>query len=593
MGPASSSDTIVRNLLKAGMNAARLNFSHGSHEEHGASIRRVRQLTSELGVSAAIILDTKGPEIRTGPVPNDGKVAINAGDSVVVSSGSEETVAAQNGCPARISINWLEAAQKLKKGHSILVADGLLELEVTGVSGEIIHCYAKNSAEIGSRKNVNLKGVHAHLPIMSEQDRLDIAFGVKMDVDYIAASFVSFPEEITEIKAYLASLNSSIKVIAKIENAEGLSNIIEIARLADGIMVARGDLGVQLPIEEIPLAQKHIINVCRRAGKPVITATQMLESMIVNPRPTRAELTDVANAILDGTDALMLSGETTMGAYPVEAVETMVRIAASVENSPDFRSKMKAFHDECFSLAHESSENLSTIMSKSGVKIASALGAKAIVTPTYSGNTARMLSVFRPDEPIIAVTPDQRAERAMQLYWGVHSCLRPRVDDSESMIQDTMKAVMETGIANLSDKIILVAGLPLNSPNMINTVRVLVLGMVLARSSSGGYSNPGIFRARGRIIHAKTPEDARKKMISLKGGEILVCNVLSEDYTPIIRLVSGVISEDLSEISEEKLRFINPRLVWLTHIRNAAKTLESGLSVTIDAKELLVYEGSV
>ena len=357
-------------------------------------------------------------------------------------------------------------------------------------------------------------------------------------------------------------------------------------------MVARGDLGVQLPTEQIPLAQKHIINICRKVGKPVITATQMLESMIVNPRPTRAELTDVANAVFDGTDAVMLSGETTVGAYPIEAVKTMDKIARTIEQSAEFRVRMKNFYNECHSEVHKSKENLSIIMSRSGVDIAAAVNAKAIVTPTYSGNTARILSVFRPDEPIIAVTPDQHAERIMQLYWGVQTCLRPREDDSESMIQDTMKVVLEQGVAAISDKITLVAGLPLQSPNMINTVRVLILGTVLARSGAGGFVNPNITRARGRIIHAMNPREAQEK-ITTYGGEILICRELSKEYTPIIRMVSGVICEGVSEINEYQLRNINPRLVWLTHLRNALQKLESGLTVTIDGKQLLVYEGTI
>jgi pyruvate kinase len=428
---------------------------------------------------------------------------------------------------------------------------------------------------------------------MAEQDKKDLAFGVQMDMDYVAASFLSFPHEVTEIKKYLASMNSNMKVIAKIESKEGLDNIKEIAQLADGVMVARGDLGVQLPTEQIPLAQKHIINACRRAGKPVITATQMLDSMIVNPRPTRAELTDVANAILDGTDAVMLSGETANGAYPIEAVKTMDKIACTIEQSPEFRTRMSHFHDECFSEAHDPKENLGIVMSRSGVEMATAMNAKAIVTPTFSGNTARILSVFRPDEPILAVTPDQKAERAMQLYWGVQTCLRPKVDDSESMIQDTMKLVLDSGVVGLSDKVMLVAGLPLQSPNMVNTVRVHILGTVLARSSNGGFSNPDIIRATGRIIHSETPDDARERIKTYSDGVILVCKILSDDYIPIIRLVNGVICEGISEISEEQLRNINPRLVWLTHIRNAAKELETGLTVTIDAKQLLVYEGTV
>jgi pyruvate kinase len=427
---------------------------------------------------------------------------------------------------------------------------------------------------------------------MAEQDKKDIAFGVKIDIDFIAVSFLSYPHEVMEIRKYLTSLDSAIKIIAKIENGEGLENINEIAELADGIMVARGDLGVQLPTEQIPLAQKHIINACRRAGKPVITATQMLESMIVNPRPTRAELTDVANAIFDGTDAVMLSGETAMGAYPVEAVKTMDKIARTVEQSREFRNRMRNFHDECFIDTHDPKENLGIIMSRSGVEMASAVDARVIVTPTYSGNTARILSVFRPDEPILAVTPDQHAERNLQLHWGVQTCLRPKVDDSESMIQNTMKAVTDTGAAGISDKVMLIAGLPLQSPYMVNTVRVLILGTVLARAGAGGSANPGITRARGRVIHAATPDDARDKLMT-HDGEILICKVLTEEYTAIIRLMDGVICEDISEISEQQLRYINPRLVWLTKIRNAARKLESGLTITIDAKQLLVYEGII
>ncbi|GMO50252.1 MAG: pyruvate kinase [Treponemataceae bacterium] len=593
LGPAAASDEIVRGLLNAGMNVARLNFSHGTHETHRASIERVRRVAKETGATPAILLDTKGPEIRTGDVANDGKVTINKGDRVTVTTDGRETTAAQAASPARISITWKDAASMLKSGHRILIADGLLELEVLGVSGEEIDCKANNAASIGSKKNVNLIGVHAGLPIMGEQDKKDIAFGVEMDVDFIAASFLSFPHEVTEIRKYLESLNAGTKIIAKIESGEGLANIKDIARLADGVMVARGDLGVQLPTEQIPLAQKHIIEVCRRAGKPVITATQMLESMIVNPRPTRAELTDVANAIFDGTDAVMLSGETASGAYPVEAVETMDRIARTIEQSDEFRARMLSFHGECLSDSHNAAENLSIIMSRSGVETARAVNAKAIVTPTITGNTARILSEFRPDQPILAVTPDERAGRIMQLYWGAFACHAGRVDETDSMIQSAMKVAAETGVAGMSDKIVLVAGLPVNSPNQVNTVRVILLGMVLARSSSGGCANPSVFRARGRIIHAATPQDARDRIRTFGGGEILVCRVLTDDYIPILRIVSGVICEGVSEIGEQRLRDINPNIVWLTHIRRATQKLESGLTVTLDAKQLLVYEGSV
>jgi pyruvate kinase len=573
------------------MNVARFNFSHGNHDEHRVRMERVRRISKELGVSVALLLDTKGPEIRTGDVAHDGKITITKDDAVIVLIDNSLSTAVNGTESARISISWKEAPVKLKAGHRILIADGLLELEVLGIENETIQCRANNTAIIGSKKNVNLIGVHAGLPIMSEQDKKDIAFGVKMDVDFLAASFLSYAHEVTEIKKYLESLNSGIKVIAKIESGEGLENIREIAHIADGVMVARGDLGVQLPTEQIPLAQKHIIEVCRRVGKPVITATQMLDSMIVNPRPTRAELTDVANAIFDGTDAVMLSGETANGAYPVEAVQTMAKIALSVEQSAEFRARVQGFQGECHIDAHNSAENVSIIMSRSSVETAAAIKAKALVTPTLTGNTARVLSGFRPQQPVLAVTPNEHALRVMQLYWGVNPQHVNLVDESESMIQNAIRVTAETGTAGISDKIVLVAGLPLQSPHMVNTARVIIIGSVLARASSGGFAGDA-FRATGRIIHASTPLDARDR-IKAFGGEILVCRVLTDDYTPIIRIVSGVICEGVSEINEERLAMINPRLVWLTHIRRATQKLESGLTVTLDAKQLLVYEGSI
>jgi len=478
IGPASSNEGVVRELILAGMNVARFNFSHGSHETHEKNMETIRRVSRELGLPVAIMLDTKGPEIRTGLTENDEKVTINKSDLVSVSVDGCNTVAAVHGqeeIPARISISWKEAPVKLKSGHHILIADGLLDLEVLGVNNGIIECRANNTAVIGSRKNVNLLGIHSGLPIMSDSDKKDIAFGVEMDIDFIAASFLSFPHEVTEIRNYLKSLNSHAKIIAKIECGEGIENIKKIVQVADGVMVARGDLGVQLPTEQIPLAQKYIISECRKAGKPVITATQMLESMIVNPRPTRAELTDVANAIFDGTDAIMLSGETTVGAYPVDAVKTMDKIALTVENSEEFRLRIKSIRLECLSEEHKPREALGKIMSHYGVAIAAEIDAKAIVTPTLSGNTARLLSAYRPEHCVLAITPNDHVMRAMQLYWGVCPHYAQIADESMSKIENSIKAALESGVAKVSEKIVLVAGLPLQSTNPVNTVRVIIL----------------------------------------------------------------------------------------------------------------------
>jgi len=478
IGPASSDDEVVRQLILAGMNVARFNFSHGFHEEHKIRMETVRRISNELGIPVALLLDTKGPEIRTGLTANDEKVTINKDDLVSVTADDCLTTAAvhgQNESPARISISWKEAPSKLKCGHHILIADGLLDLEVLGVNNGVINCRANNTAVIGSKKNVNLLGIHAGLPIMSDKDKEDIAFGVKMNVDFIAVSFLSFPHEVNEIREYLESLGSSIKIIAKIECEDGIKNIKEIVQAADGVMVARGDLGVQLPTEKIPLAQKYIISECRKAGKPVITATQMLESMIVNPRPTRAELTDVANAIFDGTDAIMLSGETTIGAYPVDAVKMMDKIALTVEDSEEFRHRIKSVRFECLCNENKPREALGKIMSHYGVVISSEINAKAIVTPTLSGNTARLLSVYRPEQCVLAVTPNDHVMRIMQLYWGVHPCYAQIAEETQSKIENSIRAAMDKGIANVSDKIVLVAGLPLKSVNPVNTVRVIIL----------------------------------------------------------------------------------------------------------------------
>jgi len=475
LGPSSSSDEVVRELILSGMNVARVNFSHGTHETHGESIDRVRRISKELDIPVAILLDTKGPEIRSGMVENDGKVTINKGDLVDVTVDDCLTIAAQEKTPGRMSISWKDAPAKLKPGHHILVADGLLDLEVIGVKDGVINCRANNTAGIGSKKNVNLTGIHAGLPIMSEQDKKDIAFGVKKDVDFIAASFVSFPYEVAEIRKYLENLNATTRIIAKIECSDGVDNIREIAQAADGVMVARGDLGVQLPTEQIPLVQKKIIGVCRKAGKPVITATQMLESMVVNPRPTRAELTDIANAIFDGTDAVMLSGETANGAYPVEAVKTMDKVARTVEQSYEFRERMQDIRDECLVEDFNPHDTLGIIISRSGVDLSTLVNAKAIVTPTLSGNTARLLSAFRPNQCVLAVTPNDNTIRMLQLFWGVFPCYAPISDESESKIENSMRVALDSGEAKASDRIVLVAGLPLQSQNPVNTIRVIIL----------------------------------------------------------------------------------------------------------------------
>lgn len=597
MGPATANDEVVEQLLVAGMNIARFNFSHGTHQSHQEAMERVRRAAKKVGKPVALLLDTKGPEIRTGDTVDGGTVTIKAGDKVIVTSDGQKTQAPgkmEGGGqgtekPALLSVSWKELPKRAVAGVRILIADGLLELEVIESDGNKVTCVAKNTGTIGSKKNVNLVGLHAMLPILGEQDKADIAFGVQQEVDFIAASFVSFASEIYEIRRYLDSLHSKAKIIAKIENEEGVANIEEIAEAADGIMIARGDLGVQLPTEKIPLVQKHIIGICRQMGKPVITATQMLESMVVNPRPTRAELTDVANAIFDGTDAVMLSGETANGAYPVAAVETMAKIALSVEDSPEFCQKMRVADTSSSFLP---SGNIGMIMARNAYTTARDVKAMVIITPTLSGHTSRMISKFRPEQSIIAVTPDPVVARQLLLFWGVVPLHTQMASESDEMIQNAIKVALDAGVVNISDRAVLAAGIPLFSSLMLNTVKVLLVGNVLARGNGGGSSSQEKTKTTGRIIRSKNALDALAQLQQQNGG-IIVCPTITQDYIPLLRLVDGVIAENGSEVSDAMLALVNPNLVWLTNVSGATTNLESGLMVTIDGSQLLVYEGII
>ena len=594
MGPTTENDEILSAIIKNGMNIARFNFSHGTHEYHKSQMERVRKLSDELQIPVALMMDTKGPEIRTGNTDGGNTVQINKGDDVLIKTDDSFTKSATSTTPANISLNWNDfiprISQALKEEPSrqikVLIADGLLELDVISADENAVKAKAANSAKIGSKKNVNLIGIHAKLPIMSEQDKSDIAFAASMNCDFLAASFVSFPSEVHEIKHYLKSLNSGMKIIAKIENEEGLNNIEEIAEAADGIMVARGDLGVQLPTERIPLAQKHIISVCRKIGKPVITATQMLDSMITNPRPTRAELTDVANAIFDGTDAVMLSGETANGSYPAEAVETMARIAHTVEDSEDYQRKMQQDVPEIIN------PTIGQTMAEMTYMTAKQTKATAILVPTLSGHTATMISTFRPIQSIIAVTPDKAVQRRLLLNWGIIPLCMPKIaDDSEEMIQNAVKTTLNSKLASIGDKVILCAGIPLQSPLPVNTIRVLMMGNILARGRSGSHNNEAR-KATGRIVKAETPQDFVSNL-RRKKGEILLCPSITEEWIPLLRVVDGVIAKGKNELTSEMINLANPNLVWICEIGEDEKSIENGRTVTIDGKDLLVYEGSL
>lgn len=585
IGPACDNDETIKKMLLAGMNIARFNFSHGTYEWHKQAMERVRRVAGDLRIPVAILLDTKGPEIRTGLVENDGKITINTGDKVELTADDSFCMAKNGEKPCHISLSWKEAPNKLKPGVRVLIADGLIEIDVIEVQGDKIICEAKNSGSFGSRKNVNLIGLHAGLPIMSEKDKEDLRFGAEQDIDFVAASFVSFPEEVVQIKTFLKEVGANARVIAKIENEEGLNNIEGIVKEADGIMVARGDLGVQIPPERIPLAQKAIIRVCRANGKPVITATQMLDSMIINPRPTRAELTDVSNAVFDGTDAVMLSGETAGGKYPVEAVKAMVLITRTTEQSQEYLYQMRKFDSE-----YKPGTEVGHMVSHSAYKLARNIGAKAILVPTLHGNTARIIGSYRPEQVVLAVTPDKKVASQLMIQWGVLPVLCKVADDSEMMVQSAITQCIRCGAIKQGDKVLICAGIPISSPMMVNTIKVLIVGNIIARGTLFGFADKENPKASGRIVHEDDMNEIRNQ-VKMDNKAILVCYRITEDLIPALRVVHGVISESGSDIPPEQLVLLNPSLVWIQNVRDAVKILENDLSVTMDGEQGLVYEG--
>lgn len=607
MGPTTENLEVVCDLLRSGMNVARFNFSHGTHEYHQKNIETVREASRITKIPCAILLDTKGPEIRTGTVVDDGKnggkIKINSGDIFLMTNDDCSCVEpVYDGetlvTPGKISLSWKKLPEEIEKDCKILIADGLIEMLVLETDKtSTITCKALNSGSIGSKKNVNVIGIHPDIPVLSEQDKKDIEFGIKIGVDFIAASFISSASDVVSILRFIEPFNSKVRVIAKIENEEGLDDIEDIIEVASGVMVARGDLGVQLATERIPLAQKKIIQACNRAGKPVITATQMLDSMITNPRPTRAELTDVANAIFDGTDAVMLSGETANGAYPVESVKTMDKIARTVEGSETYKEKMRNFNQNSANWTGSNPSDIGSVMAHAAYATATDIQATSLLVPTISGNTPRLISRFRPEQMVIAATPNETVYRQLLLNWGVYPLLVKIAEDSEEMIQNALKIGLEAKVVSKSDRIVMVCGMPIFSPMMINTIRVLLVGTVLARGQrSGGVitSKEGetSTKVTGRVIRAEDAQDA-VKALKKESAEILVTRNLDMAFVPILRVVDGLVIENPTEMDEEILSLINPNLIWISQVTDAMKKLEPGSTVTIDSSEKIVYEGTV
>ena len=456
MGPACDSDETLREMMKAGMNIARFNFSHGSYEEHHERIQRVRRVAAELDMTIGIMLDTKGPEVRTGLLEGHEKVSVHTGDKVIVTARptSEEFL----GTAEHISLDYLNLPNEVEPGSRILIDDGIVELVVESVDGQDMYCVAKNDGEIGEHKGVNLPNVEIGLPAITERDREDILFGLKEGIDYIAASFIRNAAAVREIRELCRENGGEhVGIFPKIENALGVQNFDEILKASDGIMVARGDLGIEVPAEHVPHLQKKMIKKCNAAYKPVITATQMLDSMIRNPRPTRAEVTDVANAIDDGTDAVMLSGETAAGKYPVEAVKMMANVALIAEATLPEHSNFDLHTDAKGATVINNAMGLAAVTAAFNVK------ARAILVPTTTGRSARLVSNFRPSLPILAVTPNEWAVRKMSIYWGVQPVLRKGIGDVSFIVQGALEEAKKREVVRPGDIVVLTVGDPSTS----------------------------------------------------------------------------------------------------------------------------------
>ena len=570
IGPSSESLENTKKLIMAGMNVARLNFSHGDFEEHGNRIKNIRQASKELGKTVAILLDTKGPEIRLGKLAEE-PIELVQDDYIVLTT--EEILGNRN----RIPVTYANLPQDVKVGSTILIDDGLIGLTVVDVQGTEIKCRIVNSGPIKSKKGVNVPGVHISLPGITEKDANDIVFGIEQGIDFIAASFVRKASDVLEIRELLERHNAShIQIISKIENQQGVDNLDEILELSDGLMVARGDLGVEIPAEEVPLVQKTMIEKCNRAGKPVITATQMLDSMQRNPRPTRAEASDVANAIFDGTDAIMLSGETAAGKYPVESVLTMSRIAERAESALHYR---EIFTKQANAQQTSVTEAISQAVANSALD----LNASAIITSTESGYTARMISKYRPKSPIIAVTPVEQVMRKLQLVWGVIPAHGTSASTTDEMFDIAVNGAIGTGLVRLGDTVVITAGVPVGLSGTTNLIKIHTVGDLVAKGQGIGSQ-----AATGKVVVARTPEEAIAKTTK---GAILVKVSTDREYMPAIEKAAAVITEQGGITSHAAVVGLNVGIPVILGVGNATELLKDGMEVTLYAEHGFIYTG--
>lgn len=571
IGPASESVAMLKELIHNGMNVARLNFSHGTYEEHAARIRNIRQASEEMGQAVAIMLDIKGPKIRTGMV-RDGAVELQNDAKIILTTEQIEL-----GDEHRISISYEGLPEDVSPGSILRIDDGLIGLVVEQVDGQDIHCRVTNGGLLKNRKGINAPGVKLRIESVTEKDVADIRFGIEQGVDLIAASFVRKASDVLDVRRILEEKGATQLIISKIETQEGLELIDEILAVTDGLMVARGDLGVEIPTEEVPLAQKMLISKCNKLGKPVITATQMLDSMERNPRPTRAEASDVANAIFDGTDAIMLSGETAAGKYPAESVATMARIAERAEEAL-FGHLVQSRHAALESQVG----SVTDAMSHAVATVARELKAHAIVTATSSGHTARMVSKHRPSAPIIATTDRDDVARRLLLSWGVYPVLTKRAKTTDELLSVSVEGALSSGIVEHGDLLVITAGVPVGQPGTTNMIKVHTIGEVLARGQGIGQN-----AITGRLLVSNKNEE----LLSLEEGDILVTHSTDRDIVPAMEKAAAVITVEGGLTSHAAVVGLSIGIPVIVGVTGATEVLKTGMIVTVDPRTGLVYEG--
>jgi len=571
LGPSCQAKETLRQMVTAGMDVARLNFSHGTQESHGLHLENVRALEKELGRPLAAMLDTKGPEIRTGRLAGGKPVRLNRGDEIRLSPDDVE------GSDRRIHVGYEPLLTEIDPGQSIFIDDGTIHLKAEKVEKGDLLCRVVVGGELGERKGVSIPGSLSALPILTEKDKDDVRWAVESDIEYIALSFVRDRDDVMEARRVIEDLGGNLRIIAKIETQKAVENLETIAEVVEGMMVARGDLGVEIPLEDVPLVQKRIVDLCRSQGKPVIVATQMLDSMIRNPRATRAEASDVANAVLDGADAVMLSGETANGAYPVEAVKTMAKIIVRTESDERFLTGRP--------LSYADINRVPDAVSHAAGLISERLKTRAILSLTQSGGTAQMVSKYRPRALVIGATPSRRTWRSLCLVWGVAPLYVKREDTLETALATAMDRAIEEELLYEGDLIVVTAGVPVGMQGTTNTIEVVTVGQILVKGLSLLKKD-----ATGRIAKANTAEEAVRKV---QEGDILVARHTDRDFIPAMKKAGAVVTEEGGLTSHAAIVALELRIPCIVGAEGALELLEDGIIGTVDGSRGVVFRGKV